>query len=112
MIWTERTALAEELWRYGEDDLWKKPLTASKPTMDAIGEKAMNNPAEGSTLIAKALALAAVEVFEGGPRPLARERRRPGSEFPGLPPVRAAYARHVLDRHATRARKLVARGRL
>jgi len=109
VIWTERASLAEDLWRYGEDDLWTRPLTASKETMDEIGEKAARLPADESTLISKALALAAIEVFEGRPRSLARERRRPQSEFPGCPRIRGAIARYVLDRHAIRARRMVRR---
>ena len=118
VVWTERTSLAEELWRYGEDDLWQRVLTASDQTMEAIGLRAMDHllhgqalPSGGSMLISKALALAAVEVFEGDERPLRRDRRRPQRDFPGLPPARSFIARRWLDRQATRARKVVARRR-
>ena len=42
--------------------------------------------------ISKALALAAVEVFEGEARPLARERRRPETQTPPIPRVRGQVA--------------------
>jgi hypothetical protein len=83
--------------------------------MEAIGERAAQHlyygearPSGDSMLIAKALALAAVEVLEGAERPLRRERRRPERDFPGHPRIRAFIARRWLDRHATRARKVVA----
>ena len=115
MVWTERTTLAKELWRYGEDELWKRVLTVPKRTMNAIGERASEHLLRGeptaagnSMLIAKALALAAVEVLEGAPRPLQRTTRRPERDFPGWPRGRALIARHWYDRHATHARKVVA----
>jgi hypothetical protein len=114
MVWTERSSLAVELWRYGEDELWKRVLTLPDRTMQQIGERADHHLTRGPTtragdsmLIAKALALAAVEVLEGHSRPLKRARRRPRSEFPGLPRFRSWIARHWLDRQATRARKIV-----
>jgi hypothetical protein len=116
VAWIERTRLALELWRYGEDDLWQRVLTASAPTMDAIGERTdwylfQGEPdaSGGSMLIDRAFALAAVEVIEGAARPLRRDRRRPEKDFPGFPPIRGFVARRWLDRDATRARKRVAR---
>jgi hypothetical protein len=107
VVWTERTSLAEDLWRYGEDDLWKRVLTASDQTMEAIGRRAMDHllhgqalPSGGSMLISKALALAAVEVLEGVERPLRRSRRRPRRDFPGQPPVRSFIARRWFDRRS------------
>lgn len=118
MVWTERASLAEDLWRYGEDDHWKRVLTVSDRTMKAIGERASDLllygpslPSGDSMLISKTLALAAVEVLEGQSRELRRERRRPQRDFPGLPPVRSFIARHWFDRNATRARKIVAKAR-
>ena len=118
VVWTERTSLAEDLWRYGEDDLWQRVLTASDQTMEAIGLRAMDHllhgqalPSGGSMLISKALALAAVEVLEGDERPLRRDRRRPQRDLPGLPTARSFIARRWFDRQATRARKVVARRR-
>jgi hypothetical protein len=115
VVWTERTSLAKELWRYGEDDLWKRVLVVPTRTMEAIGERAQRHvfhgevrPSGDSMLIAKALSLAAVEVLEGAERPLRRERRRPERDFPGHPRIRAFIARRWLDRHATHARKVVA----
>jgi hypothetical protein len=114
MVWTERSSLAVELWRYGEDELWKRVLTVSDRTMNRIGERAEYHLIHGSTtgagdsmLIAKALALGAVEVLEGQPRPLRRTRRRPQSDFPGLPRARSWISARWFDRHATRARKTV-----
>jgi hypothetical protein len=116
VAWIERSHLALELWRYGEDDLWRRVLTASAPAMDAIGERADwyvfhgEKTANGaSMLLDEAFALAAVEVLEGAARPLRRERRRPEGDFPGLPPLRGLLARRWLDRDATRARKRVGR---
>ena len=72
MIWTERTSLAYQLWAYGEDKLWKQVLTCRQQTMDKIGELADSHLFDGpnastgeSALIDRALASAAVEVFEG-----------------------------------------------
>jgi hypothetical protein len=115
MVRTERTSLAKDLWRYGEDDLWKRVLIVPKRTMDAIGERATwylyhgeARPSGESMLIAKALSRAAVEVLEGAARPLKREKRRPERDFPGHPRMRAFIARRWFDRHATHARKIVA----
>jgi hypothetical protein len=115
-MWIERTHLARELWRYGEDDLWRRVLTASDATMEAIGARAEwhtfhgeSRADGGSMLLDRAFALAAVEILEGRVRPLLRERRRSEKDFPGLPPVRGLLARHWFDRDATRARKRVAR---
>jgi hypothetical protein len=114
MVWTERSSLAVDLWRYGEDELWKRVLTLPDRTMKQIGERADYHLTRGPTtragdsmLISKALALAAIEVLEGHSRPLKRTRRRPTSQFPGLPRVRSWIATHWLDRHAIRARKIV-----
>jgi hypothetical protein len=114
MVWTERSSLAVDLWRYGEDELWKRVLTLADRTMKQIGERAEHHLVHGPTtragdsmLISKALALAAVEVLEGNARPLKRDRRRPESEFPGLPRVRGWIAARWFERHATRARKIV-----
>ena len=116
VAWIERTHLARELWRYGEDDLWRQVLTVSSPTMDAIGDRAEwhilhGTPTAdgGSMLLDRAFALAAVEVIEGAARPLHRARRRTEKDFPGFPPIRGFLARRWFDRDATRARKRVAR---
>jgi hypothetical protein len=116
VAWIERSHLARELWRCGEDDLWRRVLTASAPTMDAIGERADwyvfhgEETANGaSMLVDKAFALAAVGAIEGAARPLRRERRRPEGDFPGFPPLRGLLARRWFDRDATRAWKRVAR---
>jgi hypothetical protein len=116
MIWTERTTLAHHLWSYGEDDLWKRPLMCRGATMTRIGELAEQHLFDGpnasqaeAALLSRGLASAAVEVFEGAPRPLRRKRRRPDKEFPGYPRLRTLVARYWFDRHATHARRVVAR---
>jgi hypothetical protein len=43
----ERTSLAKELWRYGEDDVWTRVLVAPKRTMEAIGERAAQHLYDG-----------------------------------------------------------------
>jgi hypothetical protein len=118
MVWTERSSLAVDLWRYGEDELWKRVLTLPDRTMRQIGERAdyylLHGPttdAGKSMLIAQALALAAVEVLEGAARPLKRMRRRPEKEFPGFPRFRSWIARRWLDRQATGARAMVTAAR-
>src|SRR3954449_3443183 len=77
VMWIERTHLARELWRYGEDDVWRRVLSASDSTMEAIGARAEWHTFQGesaanggSMLIDRAFALAAVEVLEGHGRPL------------------------------------------
>jgi hypothetical protein len=86
-LFTTREDLAVDLWSYGEDALWKRPLTASTGRMRRISERALDHLLNGpkkaygdSMYISKAVALAAVEVFEGEARQLARERRRPAKE--------------------------------
>lgn len=98
-LFSPREDIAVDLWRYGEDDLWTRPLTTSTRTMRRISELALDHllhdpggPSGDSMVISKALALAAVEVFEGEARPLVRERRRPESQTPPIPRVRGRLA--------------------
>jgi hypothetical protein len=98
-VFTPRADLAEDLWRYGEDELWTKALTASNRKMKRISELSLDHLLEGPTSasgdsmpIARALALAAVEVFEGEARPLKRNRRRPEQDVPEMPSLRLRVA--------------------
>lgn len=76
-----REQIAEELWRYGESDSAVALLDADKATYRRVLQAAMQpvqlRDRTGDTLLAQALALAAVEVLEGRDRPLVRTRRRP-----------------------------------
>ena len=105
-LFTPREDLAIDLWRYGEDDLWKRAYIASTRKMRKISDRALDHLLEGeqtasgdSMLIAKALALAAVEVFEGQPRALKRKARRPEKDVPRGPAIRRwiANSLDILD---------------
>ena len=74
-IHTTRRNLAGTLFSYGEDQLAITLTGISPAQMDEIADKA-DGHSSGTGLLATALALAAVEVLEGKPRPLARSRRR------------------------------------
>jgi hypothetical protein len=74
-IYTTRRMLARALYTYGEFDLAAKFADVTPDQMDAIANRADVHADEG-LMFATALALAAVEVLEGEPRPLARSRRR------------------------------------
>jgi hypothetical protein len=95
---TSREGLAEDLWAYGEDELAVRALDLSDLEMGRIGviagrlllDDAHATPSGASMLLAKACALAAVEVMEGGPRALKRKRRRsvPEAREKPTPPAR------------------------
>ena len=74
-LYTTRRMLAGALYTYGEFDLAAKVAGVTPDEMDAIADRADVHADEG-LMFATALALAAVEVLEGEPRPLARSRRR------------------------------------
>ncbi len=84
----ERRAIADDLWRYGEDDLAWRVINLGDHDLDRTAEIAGKNaatsdvPSGAGMLLSKAIALAAVEVLEGEPRPLARKRRRPLRQSP------------------------------
>ena len=84
----ERRAIADDLWTYGEDKLARRAFNLSDQELERMGDIAgeymlMSDTASGAgMLFAKAVALAAVEVLEGRPRPLARMRRRPLKKSP------------------------------
>ncbi len=74
-IHTTRRNLAGTLYAYGESELAVKLAFITPDQMDQIANKADDHAFAG-LMLATALGLAAVEVLEGAPRPLARTRRR------------------------------------
>jgi hypothetical protein len=84
----ERRAIAEDLWAYGEDKLAPRAAELSDQELERMGELAGDwalrsaTPSGRGMLLAKAIALAAVEVMEGRPRPLQRSRRRSLAKSP------------------------------
>jgi len=72
-----RQGLIDTLLAYGESAVAARIPSISPDEMDRIADRADDYGAT-NPLIAKALALAAVEVVEGRPRPLARARRKFG----------------------------------
>lgn len=83
-----RQILADILWTYGEDSLAARAESLSDQEIERLQEIADTyamtpvTPPGAGMLIARACALAAVEVMEGRPRPLARRRRRPLQQSP------------------------------
>lgn len=86
---------ALDLWEFGEDDYIDKALRLSDDELKMLGEKVYtcfneqfyekigrSVPASGYD-IGFVTALVLVEYFEGGLRPLKRDRRRNHSELPG-----------------------------
>jgi hypothetical protein len=77
LLQIDRWTLAEELWSFGEDSLYREPLRLDDDDMVRIwllgGSHSLQESARSS---GEAAALAAVEVIEGRKRPLARSRRR------------------------------------
>jgi hypothetical protein len=70
-----RKAFAAELRRYGEDSVAAAVEASTDQTVLSIGPRGMQMAFSGEN-IPRALCLAAVEVIEGQPRPLARKRRK------------------------------------
>ena len=76
-----RSHVERELRAYGEDAVATKLSSISDEDFIRIGERAFGYASiptakkSGGMLLAKALALAAVEVIEGAPRGLCRNRR-------------------------------------
>ena len=91
MIMTSRAALAKELWSFGEDDFYQRATDLTDAALLAIGKRAMEittasmpATADGASMpLGQALALAAVEFYDGKPRLLRRNRRRPQKDYPG-----------------------------
>jgi hypothetical protein len=74
MIYTPKENLVQDLEQYGEDAVAAQVKDLSQIDYDRLGDIAFEHACTGM-LIAKALALAAVEVIEGKPRELKRKRR-------------------------------------
>jgi hypothetical protein len=83
LVTVDRWTLAEELWSFGEDELYLRPLEMSDEQLVAVWELAgklyMKDEARSA---GEAGALAAVALVEGKRRPLARSRRRPQAARP------------------------------
>ena len=83
LITLDRWTLAEELWSFGEDALYAKPLEMSDDELIAVwglaGKLYVTDDARSG---GEAAAMAAVATIEGKRRPLARNRRRPQSQRP------------------------------
>jgi hypothetical protein len=79
----DRWTLAEELWLFGEDDLYRVPLQLADEELIRLwihaGETHFSGRGRSGS---EAAALALVELVEGKPRSLARRRRRPRSRRP------------------------------
>lgn len=83
-ISVSRELFQTDLRTYGEEELALRVPALTDAEMQQIGEAAGRNATTGGVpLIAKALALAAVEVLEGKSRPLKRNRRRLKGIYPG-----------------------------
>ena len=80
--------IADDLWLYGEEKLATRALALSDQELERMREIALryahvsDKPSGAGMMISKAIALAAVEVMEGRPRPLTRTRRRPLKQSP------------------------------
>jgi hypothetical protein len=70
-----RPPLAADLRSYGENAVAERVANLDDAAMRALGEQAARYMTKGARNLAQALALAAVEVVEGSPRPLKRKRR-------------------------------------
>ena len=92
MLITSLSELVWDLLTFGEDDVAEraKAFTSAEQRRvweiaAAHAEKPSNKKDGSGMLLAKALALAAVEVAEGAPRPLAWNRRNLMRERPEMP---------------------------
>jgi hypothetical protein len=74
-IWTSRASVVKDLLDYGESEVALEIGGLSEERWREIGTRAFDL-ALVHGLLAKALALAAVEIVEGRPRELRRQRRR------------------------------------
>jgi hypothetical protein len=79
----DRWTLAEELWSFGEDELYLRAVDMSDEDMIRVWTRAGKLYMKGEARSAgEAAALAAVEILEGNQRTLARSRRRPRAQRP------------------------------
>jgi hypothetical protein len=85
LVTVDRSTLAEELWSFGEDELYLAALDLSDDEMIRVwklaGRLYMNGDARSA---GEAAALAALSTLEGRKRPLVRKRRRPKRNRPDL----------------------------
>ena len=83
LVQIDKWTLAEELWSFGEDSLYRAALRMDDEEMIRVwvvaGRLSLRGKARSS---GEAAALAAVEAIEGRRRPLARTRRRRQAERP------------------------------
>ena len=97
LVTIDRWTLAEELWSFGEDALYLRPLQMSDAEMIRVwvlaGRIYMRGTARSS---GEAAALAAVATLEHRRRPLARTRRRPQVQRPRFRTSREERQRDVL----------------
>jgi hypothetical protein len=100
----DRWTLAEELWSFGEDDLYRVPLEMADEDMIrlwlAAGETYVGRDARSG---GEAAAMALVTMVEGRPRPVARRRRRPQAQrpvFSETPEHRLADVRRIERQHS------------
>ena len=85
-----KTQVTASLWDYGEDELAKQALVLSEEDlvdMQAIAacfeDPSYQLPLSGQRITHNhVIALAAITLYEGKPRPLARIRRRPEKDRP------------------------------
>jgi hypothetical protein len=101
MVTVDHWTLAEELWSFGEDALYRRPLEMSDVDLIRVwllrGELYVRGEARSG---GEAAALAAVAVAEGKRRPLARTRRRPQARRPRFeqtPEERLAEVHRIED---------------
>lgn len=83
------TQAAAALWSYGEDALSERVLTISDNELRTLWAIAgdrwrpdHNLPLNTRLVLDKVTAFAAIIYFEGKPRPLTQERRRPANQMP------------------------------
>jgi len=73
-LYTPTDNLVQHLVDYGEDEAAGHVMNLTKEDFDHLAEIAFDHACTGM-LLAKALALAAVEIIEGKPRELKKKRR-------------------------------------
>jgi hypothetical protein len=97
LVTVDRWTLAEELWSFGEDALYLRPLEMSDDEMIRVwvlaGRIYMRGAARSG---GEAAALAAVATLEHRRRSLARSRRRPRAQRPHFGKSREERASDVI----------------
>ena len=73
-LYTPRDNLVQDLVAYGEEEAAAQLMNLTKEDYDRLGHIAFEHACPGM-LLAKASALAAIEIIEGKPRELKRKRR-------------------------------------